>query len=94
METRYNLKSPGEPGWGGGRGPGTHGAAPRPARVRRPSRLLRARALREAAAGPWVQAAGRAAAADPPICWRSVAPGLFFPVSAEGSWRQPSQGQV
>lgn len=38
METRYNLKSPGEPGWGGGRGPGTQGAAPRPARVRLPSR--------------------------------------------------------
>lgn len=36
METRYNLKSPGERGWGGwaaGRGPWRPGAAPRPARV-------------------------------------------------------------
>lgn len=65
METRYNLKSPGERGWGGwaagrpGGGPG--GPERRFGRLAYPrfSWLLRVRALREAAAGPGVQAAGR-----------------------------------
>lgn len=88
METRYNLKSPGEPGWGGGRRPGIRGAARRlgglvSAGPRGCSGLaLYARPRSRPVRGCRPQGR-RAGAADTRICWRPLAPGLSFSVSAE-----------
>lgn len=88
METRYNLKSPGEPGWGGrpaGGRAGTRdsrrgasaGSCP-PALAAAPgSRFTRGRG-RSGGAGR--RASSRCGCSD---LLSPLAPGLFFPVSAK-----------
>lgn len=98
METRYNLKSPGERGWGGwgSRAGALEARSGASAGSRTPGSrgysgfALYARPLRV----PGCRPQGGAAAAEPQAGCRPLAPDLPFPVPAEWSWRRSCQGQV
>lgn len=96
METRYNLKSPGEPGWGGERASGltSERGGRRPWLESRsgasagscPPALAAAPGSRFTRGRCGSRGAGRRAgpaAAEPQTCCCPLAPGLSLPVSAD-----------